>query len=290
MLFNTLGVTINHNVNNKVYSIMFFNTRSVTMSSKINWLIKNTLPGELVLQNWLTQNGISYSLAQKYAQSGWLRKMSTGVYYRPGSDEQLMPGWPDAVHALDKQLKMPAHLAGLSSLTHQGLSHYLQLRKETVWIGVKNKQTLPKWFREFNEQAWIYCGNHKITQLSEKDFKFVYIKGKEVKASCPELAAYEVVDAIGKHITFEHASELFQGLVNLSPRKVQSILERSASVQTNRVFLFISQYHGHKWAERLDESSINLGSGKRSVVENGRYNERYQITVPDVLNQKKEIN
>ena len=53
------------------------------MSSKINWLVNHTSPGSLVLQQWLTENGIQYSLAQKYAKSGWLKKLSSGVYYRP---------------------------------------------------------------------------------------------------------------------------------------------------------------------------------------------------------------
>lgn len=258
------------------------------MSSKINWLVANTYPGSLVLQQWLTENGISYSLAQRYTHSGWLKKISSGVYYRSGANDDIKPDWVGALQAMDMQLKHPVHLAGLSSLALQGLSHYLHLRKEHVWIGVKNKQSLPKWFREFPNQNWFYCGNHKLEIYPEKDLKVISVKGHELKASCPELAAYEIVDAIGKQISFEHAAELFQGLVNLSPRKVQSLLERSRSVQTNRVFLFLSHYYGHQWTQRIDESKVLLGSGKRQVEEQGRFDERYQITVPEILSVKKE--
>lgn len=258
------------------------------MSSKINWLIAHTSPGSIVLQRWLTDNRVSYSLAQKYAQNGWLKKLSAGVYYRPGANDEIKPDWVDALQALDVQLNLPVHVAGLTSLTHQGLSHYLQLSKEQVWVGVKNKQILPKWFREFSQQEWLYCGNHKLQLVPEKDFKTVAIKGKELKVSCPELAAYEVVDAIGNLISFEHVAELFQGLVNLSPKKVQSILERSRSVQANRVFLFLSHYHGHQWVRHLDETGIELGSGKRQVAEKGWYDERYKITVPEQLSVEKE--
>ncbi|MDB9895120.1 type IV toxin-antitoxin system AbiEi family antitoxin [Reinekea forsetii] len=256
------------------------------MSSKLNWLVSHTSPGAIVVQQWLTENGVSYSLAQKYGQNGWLKKLCSGVYYRPDAKDELKPSWIDAIQALDKQLHVPIHLAGLSSLTHQGLSHYLQLHREQVWIGVDNKQSLPKWFREFPYQDWFYCGNHKLVTIPEKDLKTITVKGKELTVSCPELAAYEVVDAIGKQISFEHVAELFQGLVNLSPTKVQTILERSRSIQTNRVFLFLSHHYGHQWAKRLDESGIKLGSGKRQVVKNGRYNERYRITVPDILSIK----
>ncbi|WP_394167864.1 type IV toxin-antitoxin system AbiEi family antitoxin [Photobacterium piscicola] len=258
------------------------------MSSKINWLITHSSPGALVLQQWLTENGISYSLAQKYAQSGWLKKLCAGVYYRPSIKDDMKPSWVDALQAMDIQLHLPVHLAGLSSLTHQGLSHYLQLSKEQVWIEAKNKQSLPKWFREFPNQNWFYCGNNKLQIVPEKYLKAILIKGKELRVSCPELAAYEVIDSIGKQISFEHASELFQGLVNLSPRKVQSLLERSSSIQTNRVFLFLSHYHGHQWAQRLNETKIELGSGKRQVVKKGRLDDRYQITIPETLSVKQK--
>lgn len=236
-----------------------------------------------MLQPWLVENGISHSLTQKYAQSGWLNKLSNGVYYRPSQKENYVPNWSDALSALTQQLQLPVHLCGLSSLTHQGLSHYLSLTSENVWVGVRNKQSLPKWFKNFPDQTWLYCSNNKLSDLLDKDFTTVLVNGRELKASTPELAAYEVVDSIGKHISFEHAAELFQGLVNLSPRKVQSLLARSNAVRTNRIFLFLSHYHDHQWAKHLDESQIELGSGKRQVVPEGRYDERYKITVPNLL-------
>jgi hypothetical protein len=270
-----------------VYTVRDIHTLGVKMSSKINWLVAHTSPGALVLQQWLTENGVSYSLAQKYAQNGWLKKLCSGVYYRPDAQGDIKPTWVDAIQALDVQLGVSVHLAGLSSLTHQGLSHYLQLNKEQVWICVKNKSSLPKWFREFPYQNWFYCGNHKLEVNPEKDLKRITVKEKELTVSCAELAAYEVVDAIGKLISFEHVAELFQGLVNLSPRKVQDILERSSSVQANRIFLFLGRYYDHQWVNRIDETRIKLGAGKRQVVEKGRFDERYQITVPEILSVKK---
>jgi hypothetical protein len=183
---------------------------------------------------------------------------------------------------VQEQLSLPVHLAGLSSLAYQGLSHYLQLGQEQVWLGVKDKQALPKWFRTF-EQSWLFCSNSKLELLPEKDLQIITVEGKELTASTTALAAYEIVDAIGKHISFEHVSELFQGLVGLSPRKVQSLLERSHAVQTNRIFLFLAHYHDHQWAKHLDESKIELGTGKRQVVKDGLYDERYQITIPAAL-------
>jgi len=49
---------------------------------------------------------------------------------------------------------------------------------------------------------------------------------------------------------------VFQGLTTLSPRKVQSILERSQSIKTNRLYLFLSRYYAHPFVSRIDESRI----------------------------------
>lgn len=249
------------------------------MTSKLNWLVNQALPGSLVLQPWLTQHQIGYSLSQRYVASGWLKKIRSGVYYRPSSDEMISFDWKNVLSALTVQLNLSIHIAGLTSLTHQGLSHYLQLDQQHVWLGIKNKQKLPKWFYDFSELKWEFSPNHKL-ELLDKDLTEIQIEGTTFKISRPELAAYEVVDAIGKVTSFEHAAELFQGLTNLSPRRVQSLLERSSSVQTNRVFLFLSNYYDHQWVRKLDETNINLGKGKRQVVSGGHYDDQYKITVP----------
>lgn len=251
------------------------------MSSKLNWLVSHTYPGGLVAQKWLSANGISYSLTQKYTESGWLNKVNTGLYCRPDPNAGHTPDWLDAFIVLSKQLQLPMHLAGLSSLNQQGLGHYLQFGEEQVWIGIQERKTLPAWFNTFKNYEWQYSTNSKLAELNDSDFTTAAVRGIELKASAPELAAYEVVDAIGKSISFQHVAELFQGLVNLSPRKVQSILNRSGAVQTNRIFLFLARYYQHAWYTKIDESKVNLGSGKRQVIKGGKLDERYHITVPE---------
>jgi hypothetical protein len=257
------------------------------MSSKVNWLVNEYSPGSVVLQQSLGQHGISHSLTQKYVLNGWLKRLASGVFYRPQNDVKTPPSWPALLSALISQTDSNVHLAGLSSLQHQGMSHYLALNptntvnqaKERVWIGTDNKQSLPKWFKELSNIDWVYCKNKLADQTSQSKVS-ISIKSSEVIASSPELAAYEIVSVVGKDISFEHVAELFQGLVSLSPKKVQAILANSKSVQTNRVFLFLSHYYDHQWAKRLDESAINLGAGKRQVVADGYYDHQYKITVP----------
>jgi hypothetical protein len=46
---------------------------------------------------------------------------------------------------------------------------------------------------------------------------------------------------------------------------VQSILNRSKAIKTNRLFLFLANYYEHPWISRIDETQIKLGAGKRQV-------------------------
>lgn len=247
------------------------------MASKINWLLQNTAPGSLVAQSWLTEHNISPSLAHRYEQSEWLHKLRSGIYVRAGRE----PDWSDAVFCLQNQLSVPVHLAGLTSLAYQGRGHYLQLTRKSVWLCVKDKAALPKWFKEFPGVDWFFSSNQKLSALGEQFLTEIEIKGNILKTSVPELAAYELVNAVPAEITFEHAAELFQGLVNLNPRKVEKLLHASNAVQTNRLYLFLADYYAHAWAKRIDKPSIGLGSGKRQVVSGGKLDKEYQITVPE---------
>lgn len=256
------------------------------MSSKINWLLKNTAPGSIVLQSWLTKHGISPQLAAKYNGSDWLHKLANGVYVRSGKKT----GWHEAVSALSKQLSLPVALAGISSLAYQGKSHYLQLNNDSVWVSVSNKSKLPSWFKEFyqlderylnsDEPPWKLITHKNINSLKENDFITLDVNGVEMSSSGQELAVYEMLEQVPKAYSFEYAAELMQGLVNLSPRKVQSLLERSSSVRTNRLYLFLGHYYQHPWIERIQEDNIQLGSGNRQIVVGGKLDKKYHITVP----------
>jgi len=247
------------------------------MSSKLNWLLQNTAPGSLVLQSWLTKNGISPSLANKYMHSDWLQKLRAGVYVRSGRE----PQWNDAVLCLQNQLGISVHLAGLTSLTWQGRSHYLHLTRQVIWLCVEDKVSLPKWFKEFPNVEWLLFSNQKLKIHDEKCLTEVEIKGERLKASVPELAAYEIANAVPGSLSFEHAAELFQGMVNLSPRKVEALLQSSRAVKTNRLYLFLADHYAHAWVKRIDKANIDLGAGKRQIVSGGKLDQKYQITVPE---------
>ncbi len=77
--------------------------------------------------------------------------------------------------------------------------------------------------------------------------------------------------------------ELMEGLNNMRPALTQQLLETCRSVKVKRLFLFMAEKAGHDWLSYLNLEKIDLGSGKRSIVKDGVYVPRYQITIPKEL-------
>src|SRR5690606_26221199 len=79
--------------------------------------------------------------------------------------------------------------------------------------------------------------------------------------------------------------ELMEGLNNLPPTQIQTLLENCQSVKVKRLFLYMGEKADHSWFKHLDPKSVDLGKGKRSIVKNGAFIDKYGITVPKELEE-----
>ena len=77
--------------------------------------------------------------------------------------------------------------------------------------------------------------------------------------------------------------EIMEGLNNLRPKQVQELLEACTSIKVKRLFLYMAEKARHDWFKYIDLEGIDLGNGKRSLVKEGVYISKYQITVPKAL-------
>lgn len=100
----------------------------------------------LVTAHWLLEQGVSTQLTKRYVESGWIDPIGHGAYKKLGDD--LI--WQSGVCALQAQLKLPVHVGGLSALSFHGITHYLRLGKEPLFLFVPLTVYLPKWFREYD--------------------------------------------------------------------------------------------------------------------------------------------
>lgn len=90
----------------------------------------------------------------------------------------------------------------------------------------------------------------------------------------------ELIYLFPKYVVAEDMEVGMEGLTTLRPKLVQQLLESCRSVKVKRYFMWLAEYYQHDWVKKLDTGNINFGRGKRMFIKGGRFDSKYQITVP----------
>jgi hypothetical protein len=212
---------------------------------------------------------------QKYLKSGWVKRLGDGAYQR--SSDTI--SWQGALWPLQQEKKI--HVSGKTALELQGYEHTLSLGRNKIYVSYALPVNIPRWIRAYDFSA-------DLIFLRSFDLDPLYINDLEVntftlKVSCLELAAFEICEGILKHYSYESALYFFESLSSLRSDIVQKLLTEAFSIKTKRLFLHFAHKIGHYWFSQINLSEVNLGSGKRQIVKNGKLDPHYLITVPETF-------
>lgn len=250
--------------------------------TKINQLLAK-IPQDVVLQSsWLLREGYSLDLQKYYRKSGWLKALENGAMFR-GQDQ---PGYEGGIYALQKQSGLSVHPGGRTALALQGKAHYIELNTTQIWLFGDQKEKLPTWFKK---HKWHQKINYKATsflpkELGLNEFSFT---GFSIKVASPARAIMECIYLAPEKFDLVECYELMENLNDLRPTQVQDLLEACTSIKVKRLFLYMAEKHNHNWYKYLNLSKVDLGKGKRSLVKEGVYVSKYQITVPKTLTKNE---
>jgi hypothetical protein len=273
-------------------------------ASKLNQLEKDLPEGLLVDAAWLEKHGYYGSLRKKYVDSGWLEQPARRVYRR----RRGAMSWEQAVISLQTLLEVPVTVGGRTALELQGFAHYLAHEQKEVHL--YGHQPPPAWLHKlplsvrfvFHKSDRLFRNDpvtRGITSLSwnlqtgESVTTDPWRAGLTIQPwghwdwpltlSTPERAVLELLDELPDRESFHQADKLMEGLTNLSPRRLQKLLEDCNSVKVKRLFFFLADRHDHAWLKRIERKQIDLGTGKRLLVRGGKLDQTYGITVPEDL-------
>ncbi len=246
--------------------------------SKINRLLKIWPSGAVAVLPWLEKQGVYQQLVHAYEKTSWVRRVGRGAYAKAGDKVE----WTGGLYAIQEHMGLPIHAGGKTALQMQGYAHFLPMGKGTTvsLFGLPDVK-LPTWFKQYH---WGIKVRYTTTNLfagesdqglTKKDMEF-YV----VTVSTPERAMMEVLYGVPNEESYEEAKLLMEGLTTLRPRLVQALLERCASVKVKRLFMVVAESCRHAWVKKLDVSKVNFGKGKRMLVRGGRFDSKYNITVP----------
>jgi hypothetical protein len=248
-------------------------------------MLQQLLPeGIVVTRKWLAENAnLEKHAIDNLVKSEQLSLLSKGLYTRG----YTKISWQSIVYTLQSVMKLDYVVGGISALELNGYSHYLPIAEKKI-IHIYGNDVLPSWVNEIVELVTFVKHSRNSffeNMATEKvdDFS-VGLDWKEdyepLKISCPEKACLEMLNELPQKITFEHADQLIQGMTNLSPRILQKLLEQCTNIKVKRLFLWFAFKHNYVWFNKLKTDQLYLGSGNRKVIEGGRLDKTYHITVP----------
>lgn len=275
--------------------------------NKLNQLEHSLPEGLLVDAAWLEQHGYSRSLRSQYVSGGWLKRPTRGVFRRPRGELS----WEQVVVSLQTLLKTPVSIGGKTALELQGYAHYLPQNLKSVHLYSDVK--LPSWLYKlslkqkfvvhnrlrFLPEVNIGTDNLSLNTPTKAESKIILDGALRMISwgqwdwplliSTPERAFLELLDELPNNETFHLIDVTMEGLTNLSPRRMQALLESTSSIKVKRLFFFFADRHQHSWFKHISRDKIDLGVGKRMLVKGGKFNSEYQITVPKELSEVEKI-
>jgi hypothetical protein len=271
-------------------------------------MLERVPPGFLVDAAWLKRFGVDPKSIHNYAERGWLERVVRGVYRRPLSrtdhsarlNRNPAPDWQLVLLSIQSIMKHEVHLGGLSALTFHGFSHYLSLgHKERIHLYGE----VPSWLArlpgetEFIVRSTNLFGDdptgienveRQLENMNSNTGPTVSPWHWPLKVSSPERAILEALDELPSHAGFDNLDMIFQGLANLRPKHLMKLLRACQSIKVKRLFFVFADRHSHAWLKYLDKSEIDLGSGPRALIKDGKIHPIYRISVPEAFMPSKQ--
>ena len=245
---------------------------------KINRLLNSQPSGVVYLSSWLTENGFSTQLLNRYKKSNWLYSIGTGAWMRVGEE----PTYEGAIYALQQQTKSSIHIGGKTALFLLGKAHYLELSTKQVVLFGGSEEKLPAWFTKYD---WGLRVNYFSSSFLPPKVGLQTLEQRNfsLQISNPIRALLECLYLSPKKQELVECYEIMEGLNNLRPKQVQELLEQCTSIKVKRLFLYMAEKTKHEWFNYINQEKVDMGKGKRSLVKEGVYISKYAITVPKEL-------
>lgn len=239
-------------------------------------------------RRWLLAQGISVSRLDNALKSGKIAALGPGLYARPG----LQVDWQGVVLALQREVGGTV-VGGVSALEVLGKGHYLSygaIKSITIFASLPP----PAWLKyvssivtvDWQGTSRVWGGVADLGQFMTQPYDW-RADVPALAVSRPERAVLEVLSLVPRRVSFELADNLFQGLTSLSPSRVDQALRACSSVKAKRLFFLLVKRYGYSWTKRLAIENYDLGSGKRVIVEGGKLDPDFLITVPEAFYESR---
>lgn len=249
------------------------------MATKINRMLQRLPDKGLIFSSWMTKNSISTREQTSYVVSGWIERLTQGVYYRTGE----IPNLYAAIASYNEQLGKNCFIGASTALDIHGFSHFVAIGKPTACLFTSKTERLPDWLLGYEWDMNIRYSTTKIFGNNISGVEKINVGDYVLPVSSPERAFMECLHLAPKYYSVMDLYYVMEMLTTLRPQLAQQLLEQCASLKVKRLFMYMADKSQHQWFPSLNQSLIYLGEGKRSFAKNGVYSSNYKITIPEEL-------
>jgi len=227
-----------------------------------------------------------------YVKRGWLERLERGVFQRPLSGpapDRTILDWQKCILSVQHIMEYGIHVGGTTALRLQGHAHYLSLGEtETVWL---YGGQIPHWLAKLPVDARFITrtpnlfaddtlGPIKTNPAGTGSAPAGAPREWTLRTSSPERAILEALDELPKQESFDNLDMIFEGLVNLRPRTLTSLLKNCKKIKVRRLFFVFADRHAHAWRRHIKAEDFDLGRGDRALFQGGKTHPQYRIVVP----------
>ncbi len=203
--------------------------------------------------------GISADLAVHYVRSGWLTRLTRGVFCRPNDALALHP----SLLLLQRRFE-GLHVGGKTALDWYGVRQYVAQQPVLRLYGWAAGR-LPEWFTERFPAEY-----HRKRLFDEQPSDLLHVgpferRGGAPQVSAPERALLELLSDVGVRQPLQEARELVEGAYGLRADVLRELLQRCTSVKTVRLCLQLGRETSVPWAAKLDPATLPTGSDRAWV-------------------------
>lgn len=229
--------------------------------------------------SWLSSLGIDARSQYAYMKSGWLTRITKGVYSMQGATPSFMA----IISSYNTQLGKHCIVGAFTALQLRGYAHYLPMGKPKAYLFTDKKNKLPSWMVKGD---WDMSVRYMTTSFLGEGLlgvESMTFEQHELLVSSPERSILECLNLPDSSSSLLDIYYIMEGLTTLRPKMVQALLESCTSQKVKRIFLYMSEKANHPWYGALNLDRVNLGTSRLMVTPTGKYISKYNMTIPKEL-------
>ena len=249
------------------------------MAIKIQHILENTPRDSVLFSSWLSSQGLDARGQFAYMKSGWLDRMSKGVYRIHGTEPSLLA----AVSSYNTQLGRRCVVGAYTALELRGYSHYLSMGKPTAYLFTDKNNKLPQWLVKAN---WTMMVRYMTTSFLGDELigvETMSVEQHDLLVSSPERAFLECLNLPDASSFLLDLYYIMEGLTTLRPELLQVLLEVCSSHKVKRLFLYMAEKANHPWLKALKKENMDIGTSRLMITPTGKYIKKYNMTISKEL-------